>query len=76
MIRKVVCANSRLKLILIGVPIILFTSFGMYKRLYLGEQKKEQLGELDANGKLRMFTEEEVERRDRSSWFSKLFGDK
>lgn len=48
----------------------------MYKRLYLGEEKKEQLGELDANGKLRMFTEEEVERRDQASWFSKLFGDK
>lgn len=46
----------------------------LYKRVYLGEDKKVQLAEYREDGTVRWFTPEEIEKTDKSRWTTWLFG--
>jgi hypothetical protein len=42
--------------------------------VFLGEEKKVQVGEIMNDGSIRMFSAKEIEYRDKSSFFTRLFG--
>ncbi|CAN6657700.1 hypothetical protein TRVA0_030S00518 [Trichomonascus vanleenenianus] len=65
-----------LKLLIAGVTMMGFSSFALYKRVILGEEKRKQLGEITPDGELRMFDDKEIAQRERDSWFTKVFGNK
>jgi hypothetical protein len=62
------------KLIVFGLTVMAFSSVPLYKRVIKGEEKKKQIGELTPDGGLRMFDEKEIEKRERESYFTQVFG--
>ena len=71
-----VSANSKRSafLIMLGLPLFLVSSIVLYRRVIEGQEKRVQVGEYTPDGGLRMFTPQEKEKRDESTWFTWIFG--
>lgn len=66
--------QQSIKLILIGIPIMVVSSYMLYKRLVLGEEKRRQVGEMTPDGQLRFFNQQELIEKERETWFTTIFG--
>lgn len=54
--------------------MMVFSSVALYRREFLGQEKRKQLGEFTPDGGLRMFDEKEIAERERQSFFTRIFG--
>lgn len=61
-------------LIMLGLPLFLITSVVLYRRVFEGQDKRIQLGEYTPDGGLRVFSQEEKEKKDSNSWLTRIFG--
>lgn len=61
-------------LILLSIPVIVFSSIEMVRRLQGKSTKKVQQGEILENGEIRKFDEIEKWQVERNSWTYKIFG--
>lgn len=60
-------------MILISLPFVVVSSYMLYKRFYMGEEKKVQIGEQTEDG-VRWFSPEEIKKTDESRIVTKIFG--
>ncbi|KAB8282830.1 hypothetical protein B0I72DRAFT_139899 [Yarrowia lipolytica] len=60
-------------MILLSLPFVVLSSVILYKRLYMGEDKRVQIGEQTEEG-IRWFTPEEIKKKDEEKIFTKVFG--
>lgn len=56
------------------MPFFIISSYMLYKRVYLQEDKKVQLAEYREDGSVRWFTPEEIKKKDEESLTTRIFG--
>lgn len=65
------------QLIVAGLLFTVVPSIELYRRIYLGGERKIQQGQYNPkDGTIRDFTEEEKVEVFKNSWFTKIFGEK